>query len=39
MRTVWYCISDREGSGDAADLRVSSLVGLAPKLLQHFGAG
>jgi putative hydrolase of the HAD superfamily len=38
MRTVWYRVSDDEGVGDAADLRVTSLVGLAPLLLERFGA-
>lgn len=37
MRTVWFMRSDVEAAGNGANLAVSSLVGLAPLIMDHFG--
>lgn len=39
MQTVWYDTGHHEGSGDDADLRVTTIEGLAPALCARFGAG
>ncbi len=38
MRTVWFDTGHHEGAGDEADLRVTTLEGLAPALLDRFEA-
>lgn len=39
MHTVWYDTGHHEGAGEDADLRVTTLEGLAPTLLDRFEAG
>ncbi len=39
MRTVWFDTGHHEGEGDEADLRVTTLAGLGPALLDRFAEG
>lgn len=39
IRTVWYRTGEDDGMDDEADLTVTSLVGVAPRIIDQFGAG
>lgn len=39
MRTVWYARNNPPDSGNGTDLTVTTIEGLAPLILDHFGTG